>query len=71
MLKKEYVPPPPAQEKGKGKHGQQKSVAERRAESKSWKLGGTVMTEDELLGRDKDVEKGPLSHLFFFLSSPR
>jgi hypothetical protein len=68
LLKKEYVPLPPSQEKekgsggqGKGKGGQQKSIAERRAESKSWKLGGTVLTEDELLGREKASERGPVT----------
>jgi hypothetical protein len=74
LLKKEYVPPPSSAEKGSGsgkgkRDGLNKSVAERRAESKSWKLGGTVLTEEELLGKDKSSDRGlPIPYLSIPLS---
>jgi hypothetical protein len=65
-LGKEYVPPPSEKEKdkkGKGAGAKgSKSIAEKRAESKSWKLGGTVLTEEELSGVKREA-KGPSSYL--------
>ena len=45
-----------------------KGIAEERAESKSWKLGGTVLTEKELLGYDNTTESSDQSksHFHFF-----